>query len=863
MDNRKKGIYFFTCAIVLIFLLAIIQEIIYANHLEKDGIIKLDKSDFRDIHMPEYDINSRSLKKNEEYRHVYAIDLSESVFTDKLSDDDTASNNWYIMIEKPDSNYLGIRLNNHTLGEVGDKEGRANLWNGTFFLMINDDELQEKNRLTITMYSEFRTGIQGSLLILTTEEYKKIAKSAGVNSEFITGAIVVSFFSAFILFLILFAWKNRLYNKKSYLYFSLAIIFIGIGLFDYKVLPFMSIDYTTYKKIMMICYHLAIMCSTLAVTTLLNVKRKMNFGMVGVLLIVTAALFSRNMIEFAAMYEYINFAIILSAIQLFITLIVYRHRSPINSLVMLLGFGLCLVIATRLVLVTSQLVSGNVILELSVLAIIHVLIVIFIVFNELLQMGENIAMHEIMKGEYRINDYMQGAFSIDKSLKVVGTFSISCNQIFDQYIMGKPMLKLFDLDDENYRFFHETLTMIFNEQYEFKDGFIALLPSELTIKNRIYQVEYMIEKTYSTVLHVVMNDITIMRQLEEKLEENKQVNRFIVNAVKFQRELEQLILKVDDFMKRLTMDLVSKELLMEIHTIKGNLSQFGFVKFEKGVHEMESFLEEHDWQQLDTKVFEQKKEQMYLFFKEEQEVLKPYLGSDFMNDKRKRVEVSVEYINYLECMYLNKHKHDLGNMSFLKALKRIRYINLKELFKRYSDYIDTLSLQLNRYVMPLEILGDNVFVDPKKSEALIMVMAAVFRNALVHGIEDPETRIEMGKDSCGQLTCRVDTGNGYILISISDDGRGMDPEAIGKLAVSKGIITSDQFDRLNDEEKLKLIFESSMSVKKEVDLYSGRGYGLASVKQTIKKYGGRIKVESIRGEGTHMHFEVPCKSLID
>lgn len=125
----------------------------------------------------------------------------------------------------------------------------------------------------------------------------------------------------------------------------------------------------------------------------------------------------------------------------------------------------------------------------------------------------------------------------------------------------------------------------------------------------------------------------------------------------------------------------------------------------------------------------------------------------------------------------------------------------------------------------------------------------LFRNAVDHGIETPDERLDAGKEEQGRLACQIDGQNGWIMISISDDGRGIDAEKLLAKANHLGIICQDDPSRL--------IFEDGFSTKEQVSALSGRGVGLSAVKAECKKLGGYIDIETTIGQGTVFHFFLP------
>ncbi len=133
----------------------------------------------------------------------------------------------------------------------------------------------------------------------------------------------------------------------------------------------------------------------------------------------------------------------------------------------------------------------------------------------------------------------------------------------------------------------------------------------------------------------------------------------------------------------------------------------------------------------------------------------------------------------------------------------------------------------------------------------------LFRNAIDHGIEDIDTRLEAGKSELGVIACHVEDHSEYIKIIISDDGTGINIEALKQKAVTANIFSQEQLARLPEKEILALIFHEGLSTNDEVNELSGRGIGMSTVKAEIEKLSGNIEVESHLGKGTIVSLKIP------
>jgi len=136
----------------------------------------------------------------------------------------------------------------------------------------------------------------------------------------------------------------------------------------------------------------------------------------------------------------------------------------------------------------------------------------------------------------------------------------------------------------------------------------------------------------------------------------------------------------------------------------------------------------------------------------------------------------------------------------------------------------------------------------------------LFRNAIDHGIESADERLQLNKSTYGQLSIIIKDTPSSLSIEISDDGRGLDLDRIKKIAVEKGFLNPEQFISIDTKTILNLIFIDGFTTKPHADLMSGRGTGLSVVKNEWEKIGGTISVYSDQNKGTMFVFNI-CKPL--
>lgn len=183
------------------------------------------------------------------------------------------------------------------------------------------------------------------------------------------------------------------------------------------------------------------------------------------------------------------------------------------------------------------------------------------------------------------------------------------------------------------------------------------------------------------------------------------------------------------------------------------------------------------------------------------------------------------------------------------------------LFQRFPRIVRDLSRQLGKEVELVQE-GEGTDLDRSLVEALADPMVHLIRNALDHGLEMPEERERAGKPRKGKVTLSASQRGERIVITVSDDGRGMNAEVLRRKAVEKGVIDEAQAARLSENECYELIFRPGFSTAATVSDISGRGVGMDVVKTRVAELGGTLQVRSQLGRGSTLELAVPLTLAI-
>ena len=204
---------------------------------------------------------------------------------------------------------------------------------------------------------------------------------------------------------------------------------------------------------------------------------------------------------------------------------------------------------------------------------------------------------------------------------------------------------------------------------------------------------------------------------------------------------------------------------------------------------------------------------------------------------------------------------DVVTADLQTSVMKTRMQPIKKVFGRFPRLVRDLARQLKKEIN-LELVGEETDLDKNLVEALADPLVHLVRNAVDHGIEMPEEREASGKARGGKVVLSAEQEGDHILLSISDDGKGMDPEILRAKAVEKGLMDKDAAERLSETECFNLIFAPGFSTKTEISDVSGRGVGMDVVKTKISQLNGIINVHSVKNQGSKIIIKVPLTLAI-
>lgn len=206
--------------------------------------------------------------------------------------------------------------------------------------------------------------------------------------------------------------------------------------------------------------------------------------------------------------------------------------------------------------------------------------------------------------------------------------------------------------------------------------------------------------------------------------------------------------------------------------------------------------------------------------------------------------------------FINRLAEQLQDLIMSMRMLPISYV-----FDRYPKLVRDISKNLNKKVT-LSMDGGETKLDKNMIEMLADPMIHIMRNSLDHGIEMPDVRIQKGKNPEGHITLNAYAQSDKIIIEIRDDGAGINIDRVVQKVLEKGLLTLEQVEAMNDDEKAALVMLPGLSTAETISEYSGRGVGMDVVRKSIEGFGGNIRIKTVPNQGTTIYLSIPVSLAV-
>jgi two-component system chemotaxis sensor kinase CheA len=467
----------------------------------------------------------------------------------------------------------------------------------------------------------------------------------------------------------------------------------------------------------------------------------------------------------------------------------------------------------------------------------------------------------------------QGFLSFGSDMIISEEHSLECVQMFRGPIGGKHFIELigWHMPQETAETITSVMKCVFSSLKALQQKvYLSLLPEDVSIYKKIVKMEYkIIQHQGQKRMMLVLTDITEKKNLEMKTAEERLNLKMVVKALSRQSDVNAGIAEFRNFTAKEAAGIVTAaespraalgEIFRRMHTFKGDFAQLGLHRTSAKLHEIEDGLaslsekeEGCSFEQLEGLVGQW---DARAILRDDLSVLSETLGQSFF-DKEESFRIGKDKLLEIErrigLALAGRERNEV--ISFIRSL---RLHNFKDLLRPYDDYLLALAERLEKSLEPMEITGDDIFIDKEGYGRFVKSLTHLFRNMIDHGIETVEERVAAEKSELGKVRCNISRQEEQELrLEISDDGRGIELDKVRSRAVEKGILSSEKASAVSPERLYDLLFLDSFSTRESVTVLSGRGVGLSAVKAETQRLGGKILVDSKPGYGTRFTFILP------
>lgn len=470
----------------------------------------------------------------------------------------------------------------------------------------------------------------------------------------------------------------------------------------------------------------------------------------------------------------------------------------------------------------------------------------------------------------------QGFLTLDANLYIEPYHSIKCNELLGEELIEKSIFQVLsfqedgmDTNEKIMRTITGNLALgLYNPLR--MEVLLQMLPQQLACEEKILAIEYkIIESEDREKLMLILSDITEKVDLEERVKEERNILLMLVevltNTNEFIRTINEFITffeeEIPDFSK-LSKDekIIDLERIYRVvHTYKGTFLIYHMEDTTKHLEKLENKLQlcltdEEDIDDKINQVVTMMNPKEYL--QKDFGIIQEHVQEDLL-EKEIIYTVSKEQLSMVYTM-LGHASQEEDIQKVMKVIQHFRLRTMKDLLVKYPKKVIAMAERYGKRIHEFRVEGDKIYVFPEYYEKYIDSLIHVFRNAVDHGIEASEDRIAEGKEEIGTISLSVKKkSEKTMIISIADDGAGIDTEKMRKKIVAMGIVTPSIEKNLTEENVYEYIFADRITTRDEVGALSGRGIGMAAVKEETEKIGGKIEVVSTLKKGTQIQFILP------
>ncbi len=446
-----------------------------------------------------------------------------------------------------------------------------------------------------------------------------------------------------------------------------------------------------------------------------------------------------------------------------------------------------------------------------------------------------------------------GFLMVNSLGKVAQGYTVSCEKLLDQDdLENRDFAEVLFSDKRSQENFSLLLSQVFDDVLP-EEFVFDQLPQQTQIGDKWISFLGSIVRDESGKIKSVlftMSDITELRKAEV---ENSRIQSTL-KILKSRNTFDFFISEVPNSIRRIESQLKNhegnkNEVRMVLHTIKGNFAMFGVDSIAKTIHRIEDSLE------IEPKQIKVVENSIVEFLDSQREIL----GLEYGKKPITTIQMgTLELYKFVSDVQKSKNMEEVQKKVFRFA-QDSKQIAAREALASLVECAQKLANRLGKHV-EIQVKGGEVKVDFQAFHLVFESLINAVRNSLDHGFELPHERGKKG-EVC-HLTFEVAyDGADNLILSLEDDGRGVDFAKLGDALERKGRCSPERFASLSNQEKLEFLFEGDLSTTETVSDISGRGMGMAGIRKEARVHGGDAKIESKFGVGTKVIVTLPHEEV--
>jgi len=426
---------------------------------------------------------------------------------------------------------------------------------------------------------------------------------------------------------------------------------------------------------------------------------------------------------------------------------------------------------------------------------------------------------------------------------VLDNFSRSCVDIFrTEEIKGRKLCDLMALDERARQQFSLAYEQVFEDVLPPAVS-LGQLPCEFTLHGRSYAIhgaaipgaDGQITKVFFTI-----NDTTEIRKLEIENALRQSLIEIVRQKDSFSAFLHETS-KAFDQVREAPSQLRVRNLL---HTVKGNLGCFGLHEIAALVHSIE------DAAEITPAHLKSVEDSLRKFLQVHRQVI----GLDYPAPSVRTQDPKIERLEPVLRAVIAEESFAARQDALARALGELRWVPAGALLAPLRGMFERVAQRLEKAAV-LELSGQEVLVDPEQVGTVFSSLGHLIRNSLDHGIEPAHER--GAKPSCGRIRVSCRESRDAWFIEVADDGRGIDPAAVGRAAIARGRVNAEQLLAMSRTQQIRLVALDGVTTRAAATIDSGRGVGMTALFDAVTALRGDVKITSVPGEGTTVTLSIP------